>query len=98
MAAATDSPLRSVLTREIALIAVLLFAGIVFLPVAIWLVGGTIFGDYAGGSFADFFGTVVAKLVGGDADAWFLVLSPYLAVGALRLTAWSWRTAASGQK
>lgn len=74
--------------------AVLLFVGFVLLPITIWFVGQTLFGEYGGHGFGDFFGTLSAKIRNGDRVAWFLVLSPYLAILCLRLTIWGWRKSA----
>ena len=73
----------------------LLFVGIVIMPIAIYIVGGAIFGDYGGEGYDDFFGTIGLKIRSGDNVAWFLVLSPYLAVLVLRLMAWGWRQTAA---
>ena len=71
----------------------LLFAGLVLLPIAIYVVGGEVFGDYGGAGFSDFFGVLSGKVRSGDTVAWFLVLSPYLVWQILRLTAFCWRLA-----
>ncbi|MDH3748297.1 MAG: hypothetical protein OER97_08820 [Gammaproteobacteria bacterium] len=91
---ATESPLRRLLTREVALLTVLLFVGFVLMPIAIWFVGQALFGAYGGHGFGDFFGTLSAKIRAGDRVAWFLVLSPYLAILCLRLMVWGWRRTA----
>jgi hypothetical protein len=41
----------------------------------------------------DFFGNLSGKIRSGDAVAWFLVLSPWLAWQVLRLAALGWRAA-----
>ena len=64
------------------------------MPIAIFLVGDAIFGDYGGNGYGDFFRTLSAKIRGGDKVAWFLVLSPYLAILILRVMAWGWRRSA----
>ena len=85
---------KQILTRELALLTVLLFVGLVLLPIAIWFVGGALFGDYGGHGYDDFFGTLSAKIRSGDRVAWFLVLSPYLGIQSLRLMRRGWRFAA----
>lgn len=90
----TPSPLRRKITRESALFVGLLFTGFVLLPIAVWMVGDTLFGEYGGAGYGDFFGTLSAKIRSGDAVAWFLVLSPYLAISVMRLMAWAWRLSA----
>jgi len=83
--------LRKQATKEAALFAGLLFIGLVVVPIIIYKVGQTVFGTYGGVGFADFFGTLNAKIRGGDTVAWFLVLSPYLGWQCLRLMAFFWR-------
>ena len=86
---------RQRITAELGLFAGLLFFGFVLMPIAIWFIGQSIFGAYGGEGYDDFFGSLSAKIRGGDTAAWFLVLSPWLAVMILRLMAWGWR--ASGK-
>jgi len=81
--------------REAALLAGLLFAGLVLLPIVVYVVGGAVFGDYGGGSFGHFFYSLSDKIRRGDLVAWFLVLSPYIGVQCLRLIAIGWH--ATGQ-
>lgn len=78
-------------TKEIALLSVLLFVGVVVMPIAIFLVGKQFFGAYGGHGYGDFFGTLSAKIRSGDIVAWFLIMSPYLAWQTLRLTAFGWK-------
>ena len=79
-------------TKEAALLAVLLFFGMVVMPLATFLVGEQFFGEYGGHGYGDFFGTLSSKIRSGDIVAWFLVLSPYLAWQTLRLTAFGWKS------
>jgi hypothetical protein len=81
------------LLREAALLLGLVFAGLVLLPIAIYVVGNQVFGDYGEQGFGGFFRELGGKIRGGDAVAWFLVLSPYLVWQILRLTALGWRLA-----
>jgi len=74
------------------LFAILLFVGIVLLPLAIWFVGKAVFGAYGGAGYADFFGTLSGKIRSGDLVAWFLVLSPYIVWQCLRLMVFGWRS------
>jgi hypothetical protein len=87
--------LRRVALRELALFLMLLFFGLVLLPVGIFLVGNEVFGGYDGHGFSGFFGAISSKVRNGDWVAWFLVLAPYLAWQTIRLTALLWRL--SGQ-
>lgn len=85
--------LRHRITRETALFVGLFFAGFVLLPIAVWLVGDALFGDYGAAGYPGFFSQLSAKIREGDGVAWFLVLSPYLGVSVLRLMRWAWRQA-----
>lgn len=89
----SDKPAPAVKTlkKEGALLAILLFVGIVLLPIAVWFVGKAVFGAYGGNGYAEFFGILSGKIRGGDPVAWFLVLSPYLVWQCLRLIAFGWR-------
>jgi hypothetical protein len=78
--------------REVALLLGLVLAGLVLVPIAIYWVGPQLLGEFGGHGFADFFGSLGARIRSGEAAAWFLVLSPYLAVQVLRLTRLGWRS------
>jgi hypothetical protein len=81
------------LLREAALLLGLVFAGLVLLPIGIYVVGNQVFGAYGEQGFGGFFRELGGKIRGGDVVAWFLVLSPYLVWQILRLTALGWRLA-----
>lgn len=83
--------LTAILRKEAALFAGLLFLGLVLLPVVIWFVGKAVFGAYGGAGYAEFYGTLSGKIRSGNLVAWFLVLSPWLALQVVRLTAFGWR-------
>lgn len=85
--------LKETLTREAALFFGLLFVGFVVVPIVLFVVGQRVFGEFGGQGYADFFGTLSAKIRGGEAVAWFFVLSPYLVWQTLRLTVIGWRRA-----
>ena len=87
--------LRQLATKEIALLSGFLFLGLVIMPILIFYVGQSVFGSYGGIGYFDFFGTLSAKLRGGDLVAWFLILSPYLGWQSLRLMIFAWRISAS---
>lgn len=88
-----DSSSRFNLKRESILVISLLLAGLTLLPLAIWLVGSSVFGAYAGDGFAGFYGQLAGRLAAGGVVAWFLVLSPLLGVAVLRLTLSAFRAA-----
>jgi len=85
------SSLKKAIRKEVGLLVGLLFLGLVIMPVAIYWLGQSVFGDYGGHGYGDFFGTLSGKIRSGDGVAWFLVLSPYLVWQGLRLTALAWR-------
>lgn len=90
----TPSSLLNTVKKEAALLAGFLFFGLVILPILIWFVGKAVFGAYGGAGYVDFFGTLSGKIRGGDLVAWFLVLSPWLALQLIRLAMAGWRLAA----
>ena len=71
----------------------LLFAllGLFFLPLAIYFVGDSVFGDYAGNGFNSFYGNLHGELREGQPVVIFLLFSPYLVWLLLRLTVWGFR-------
>lgn len=77
--------------NELALALSLLLAGLVLLPLAIYLTGQSVFGEYGGAGFADFYGRISGELREGRPVVWFLVLSPYLILTLLRLTVWAFQ-------
>ena len=91
--ATTANPIKQFALKETALFFGLLFVGLVLMPIAIYLVGNKVFGNYGGYGYGDFFGTLSGKIRSRDFAAWFLVLSPYLAWQILRLTVFGWRLA-----
>ena len=83
-------PHKQVVLKESALFLGMFFLGFVLVPVAIYWVGQDVLGEFGGHGYADFFGSLSAKIRTGDATAWFFVLSPYLAWQILRLTVFAW--------
>ena len=75
--------------NELALALSLLFAGLVLLPLGIYLTGQSVFGEYGGAGFSDFYGRLSGEVRDGRPVVWFLVLSPYLTLMLLRLTIWA---------
>lgn len=80
-----EDPFKKRLIHELYLFAILLFIGYIVLPVAIYFVGGAVFGAYEDG-YAAFFAGLTRNLAGLSGVYWFLVLSPWLSVQTLRLT------------
>lgn len=75
--------------NELALALMLVFAGMVLLPLAIYFTGQSVFGAYGGAGFSDFYGNLSGELRAGRPVVWFLVLSPYLILMLLRFTVWA---------
>ena len=89
---------RQKLTKEAALFVGLLFVGFVLMPLVLYFTGQKVFGAYGGQGYGDFFGTLSAKIRGGETVAWFFVLSPYLLWQILRLTVHGWRLASKSKQ
>ena len=87
-----EGSLKTSVLREAALLLGLLLVGLVVVPILIYLIGPRLLGEFGGHGFADFFGSLGARIRSGEAAAWFLVLSPYLVVQVLRLTWFGWRS------
>ncbi len=69
-----------------------MFSGsLILLPVAVYVVGRAIFGDYEGTGIGEFYGRFYSGIYMGDSVVWFLFLSPYLGLQVLRMTAWLFR-------
>lgn len=80
-----------IIRKETFLLAGFLFLGLVPLPLAVFLVGGAIFGDYGGHGFGEFYLDLSGRVRSGDAGALFLILSPYFALQTVRLMGLGWR-------
>ena len=87
---------RSSLGREFILFLWLFAVGLLILPLAIYLVGRFVFGEYGGTGFTDFYASLHGGLWSGEVAVWFLILSPYLVWQSLRLTVRAFR-AGSGK-
>ena len=84
-----NKQIKQKIINELALALSLMFAGLVLLPLAIYLTGQSVFGEYGGAGFSDFYRHLSGEVRGGRSVVWFLVLSPYLIVILLRLTIWA---------
>jgi len=89
----TASPLstRNIVSREAILFGTLVLVGLLLLPIAIYLVGRMIFGEYGGEGLTGFIEELYRGVLAGEGVVWFLILSPYLGCQVLRLTAWLFR-------
>ncbi len=65
--------------------------GVFLLPLAIYVVGGAVFGDYAGAGIGGFYGNLQDELREGEPVVVLLLLSPYIIWLCLRLTIWGFR-------
>ncbi len=77
--------------RELALLLGLFLAGLILMPIAIYLVGEQVFGKYAGHGYADFYSEITQKIRRGDFYALLLILCPYLGWLTLRCIRYAWR-------
>ena len=79
------------IVKEAVWLGVLALVGLVLLPIAIYLVGRAVFGEYGGDGFGGFYGQLLSGFVGGELVVWFLLLSPYLLWLLFRVTVWGFR-------
>jgi len=78
--------LMHIVRREALTLLLLLFVGVLLLPIAIYMVGGEIFGAYSGSGFGDFYRDIHSDLRDGQSVVIFLVLSPFLIWQLFRLS------------
>jgi hypothetical protein len=83
--------MKNSFAKEAAWLAILLSAGLVILPLSIYVVGNAVFGEYGAGTLGDFYIDLLGKFMGGEPAVWFLLLSPYLLWQLSRLTVWAFR-------
>lgn len=87
----STSHLKSTALRELALFLILFFTGLVILPILIYFVGSSLFGEYSGSGFSGFYQMLHGELREGERVVWFLMLSPYITWQLMRLTAYGFR-------
>ena len=78
--------LIAIARKELLTLLLLVFTGVILLPVAIYFVGSDIFGSYAGGGFGVFYGEIHSDLRDGQKVVIFLLSSPYIIWQLMRLT------------
>lgn len=83
------NPIKQRALNELVLALSLVFAGMVLLPLAIYFTGQSIFGEYSGAGFSEFYRRLSGEVREGRPVVWFLVLSPYLILMLLRFTFWA---------
>lgn len=78
---------HSWLRRELILAGILVAAGALLLPVAIYFTGQALLGPYSdeGHGLGRLYGDIFSDLAAGFVPAWILVLSPWLGIQVLRL-------------
>ena len=83
--------LKKTATKESALFLCLLFAGLVILPLAVYMVGKSVFGEYGGSGFSAFYGMLHSDLWDGEPAVLFLALAPYVIWQLTRFAIWGFR-------
>jgi hypothetical protein len=83
--------LKDRVLKEIAVLGALLLAGLLVLPILIYLVGQSVFGQYGGAGFSDFYVRLHLDLRSGEPAAIFLMLSPCILWLLLRSSLWLFR-------
>lgn len=83
--------LKQTAKKETALFLCLLLTGLLILPLAVYLVGNSVFGDYGGAGFSAFYGALHSAIRAGDPVVLFLVLAPYVIWQLSRFTTWAFR-------
>lgn len=71
--------------RELIVLGICLLIGMLLLPVAIWLVGDRLLGDYAHGGVGSLLADYYRGLAGGSLAFWIVAAGPYAAVWCVRL-------------
>lgn len=83
--------LKDRIVKQAAVIGALILTGLLVLPILIYLVGRSVFGEYGGAGFPDFYVRLHQDLRSGEAAAIFLMLSPCILWLLLRLSVWLFR-------
>lgn len=82
----------SILKKELLIFAVLLFVGLIVLPLCVYVVGQNFVGEYSTQTgVAGLLTAVWGDFARFRAGAWILVLSPWLVIQLLRLALRLWR-------
>ncbi len=76
--------------RELLLLAGSLLAGLLLVPLALYFSSPFILGNYGGSGYAEFLGILLRDVRAGQPGAWIIVVSPYAAMLALRLSIIGW--------
>ena len=89
----SDKDWKMIAGRESVLFLWMLLGGLFLLPVAVYVIGIALFGEYGGSGFSAFYASLHSELMAGVPSVWFLILSPYLIWQLLRLTIRAFRVA-----
>ena len=76
--------------RELSVLAGSLLTGLLLIPLALYYASPIVLGHYGGSGYAEFFGILLQDLRAGQPGAWIMVISPYAALQALRLSIIGW--------
>jgi hypothetical protein len=76
--------------RELSVLAASLLAGLFLLPLALYFASPFVLGIYGGSGYAEFSGILRQDIRTGQPGAWIMVVSPYVALQALRLSLIGW--------
>jgi hypothetical protein len=87
----TGPSLKDRILKETAVLGSLILAGLLVLPMLVYFVGKSVFGEYGGAGFADFYVRLHQDLRHGEPAAVFLLLSPCILWLLLRLSLWLFR-------
>ena len=83
-----------VLTKELAILAASLAIGLVLLPIAVYVVGQNVVGEYGPNlDVLNLMTAIWADIARFSAPAWLFIASPYLGLQLLRVAKWQWRQA-----
>jgi ABC-type uncharacterized transport system permease subunit len=85
---------QSVLVRELLLLAIAVLAGLLLMPLIIWLFGRASLGSYANGGPAALLTDFFRGLAHGELPFWVVVIGPYIFMSMARAAALLWRKSA----
>jgi len=87
--------MKHIAIREASILGGCLVFGFLVLPALVFFVGQNVFGGYGGDGYGGFFSALASRVFTFNGSAWFLILSPYLALQIVRLVITGWRKTAA---
>ena len=93
-----EKSIKRVLRKELVTLLLLALAGLLLLPLSIYLVGAEIFGEYGDHGFGDFYRNLHSQLRAGNPVVTFLMISPYLVWQILRMSFYVFRRMAPSRQ